>query len=56
MGQLNAVEAQDIILYFNIVHERAQPVHVAGYTIWRDDWLEARYGKKVHFDDEKLEK
>ncbi|MPC11388.1 hypothetical protein E2C01_004051 [Portunus trituberculatus] len=55
-GQLDAIEAQDIIMYFNILHQRRQPVITGGYVIWRDDWLEARYGKQVQFDDAKLDK
>lgn len=56
IGQLNAIEAQDIMLYFNIVYQRPQPVTMAGYTLWRDDWLETRYGKKVQCNDKQLEK
>ena len=56
IGQLDAIEAQDIILYFNLLYDRPQPVIMSGYTFWRDDWLKARYGKKVHMNDDKLEK
>ena len=29
---------------------------MSGYNFWKDDWLKARYGKKVHMNDKKLEK